>query len=129
MPSQVPFYSSQATLGLNLVPLISNLNGASSPDNPSPFSFSTIIPVKQHLTAQLSISSSATMSTEELVSLDWRDAPSCSEIVGRLIKLFSDLDENGTVSLCLSQSNAKGAICLIQQDGEAIIRRRNNLVS
>jgi len=63
------------------------------------------------------------------VSLDWRDAPSSSEIVERIEQLFTTLDEQGTVSLCLSHSNAKGAICLVEQDGGAIIRRRNNLVS
>lgn len=47
MPYQVPFYSSQATpLSLPLVHLISNMNGASFPDIPSPSSFSTIFPVK-----------------------------------------------------------------------------------
>jgi len=70
------------------------------------------------------------MSTEEFVSLDWRSAPSSSEIVKQIEKLFTTLDEKGTVSLCLSNSKAKSAICLVEQGDDAImIRRRENLVS
>ncbi len=69
------------------------------------------------------------MSTENLVSLDWRDAPSSSEIVERIKDLFTTLDQKGTVSLCLSNSKAKSAICLVEQGGQATIRRRDNQVS
>ncbi len=70
------------------------------------------------------------MATLEFVSLDWRSAPSSSEIVKQIEKLFTTLDEKGTVSLCLSNSKAKSAICLVEQGDDAImIRRRENLVS
>ena len=69
------------------------------------------------------------MSSSDFVSIDWRNAPSTSEIIDLIIKFFSDLDERGEVSMCLSNSTAKSAVCLLEQDGVETIRRRNNTVS
>jgi len=46
-------------------------------------------------------------------------APSSSEIVERIGKLFTMLDEKDTMSLCLFHSKAKSAICLVEQ---AVVR-------
>lgn len=117
----MPFLSS--SVSLVLVHPISNTKDA------------TLSTIPRHLFYQATLYStittliSATMSTENFVSLDWRSAPSSSKIVERIEKLFTTLDQKGTVSLCLSNSKAKRAICLVEQGGEAMIRRRDNLVS
>ena len=70
------------------------------------------------------------MSTSNLVSLDWRNAPSTADIIERICRLFSDLDQRNEVNLCLSSSTAKGAVSLVaQDDGTAMLRRHNNRVS
>lgn len=116
----MPFVSS--TVSLALAYPISNTMGASLFTVPQHLS-------QAHCTAPLQLSSSATMSTENCVSLDWRSAPSSSEIVKQIEKLFTTLDQEGTVSLCLSNTKAKDAVSLIEQGGQAMIRRKDNQVS
>ncbi|KAG7009733.1 hypothetical protein G7Y79_00001g000050 [Physcia stellaris] len=64
------------------------------------------------------------MSSEEFISMDWRSAPTTSEIIERIEKLLYHLDQNGSVSLCLSNTTAKGALVYRRVDGNKMLQRR-----
>ncbi|KAL8731919.1 MAG: hypothetical protein Q9181_004130 [Wetmoreana brouardii] len=67
------------------------------------------------------------MSTDDFISLDWRESPTRNTIIDRILKLLADVDALHEGMLTLSQSNARGAIVLHEDgDGVATIRRRNN---
>ena len=63
-----------------------------------------------------------------LLSLDWRSAPSATEVVDRLHKLFTEVDDHGGANLRLSQSSAKTAFSVVARNGHPTVMRRDNPV-
>ena len=61
------------------------------------------------------------------LSLDWRNAPSKSVIIDRILTIFSDLDTHGQVSVRLGSSTAKTVVYLAQKDGIEALRRKDKM--
>ena len=53
--------------------------------------------------------------TQTYVSLDWRQAPSASDSIGRIQRLLTELDANDRVRVRCS--NTRGQVSLVERDG------------
>ena len=68
--------------------------------------------------------------SDNFLSLDWRNAPPSKEIIHRLERVFTDVDDktkSGT-TLRLSQSTAKNAFSVVERNGHPIVMRHDNPV-
>ncbi|KAG6988488.1 hypothetical protein G7Y79_00072g097500 [Physcia stellaris] len=63
------------------------------------------------------------------LSLDWREAPTTSQIVARIERLFTELDANRAVGLRLSSTTAKGAVVLEELDGVHLFLRKDEKIT
>lgn len=72
---------------------------------------------------------SNTMSTLNILYLDWRDAPKTAEIVDKIHRLLYQIDAGGIVHLRLEHTTAANVANLEEDDGVTMLRRRDHTVS